>query len=107
MDPGTDHASIVAELFDFNDHTGGYAIGPIFFDYPTRATGSIWRIDGTFQTTIMVENTAQQDDQVTLKLFSDQGTFTKMFSVLGGGILKINVKELQQNASVPTFLRPF
>jgi hypothetical protein len=97
LDPHTDHASIVAELFDFSDRTGGYAIGPFFFAYPTRATGSIWRIDGTYQTTLMVENAAAKDDRVTLKLFFGSKVYSKTYAVGAGDLLKINVKELQQD----------
>jgi hypothetical protein len=96
LDPNTDHASIVAELFNFNDETGGFTIGPMFFAYPGRATQSIWRTDGTFQTTIMVENTAAQDDDVTVQLFSDSGTYTKSFPIPAGNLLKINLKQLQE-----------
>lgn len=42
-----------------------------------------------------MENTAAQDDQVSLKLFSEKGTYQKIFPVPAGGLLKINVKELQ------------
>lgn len=96
LDPNTDHASIVAELFNFDDKTGGFPIGPMFFAYPNRGTQSIWRTDGSFQTTIMVENTASQDDSLTLQLFSDQGTYSKTFPIPAGNLLKINLKELQQ-----------
>jgi hypothetical protein len=96
LDPGTDHASIVAELFNFNERNAGYAIGPVFFAYPTRGTKSVWRTDGTFQTTVMVENTANQDDSVRLQLFSDSGTYSKTFPIAAGALLKINLKELQQ-----------
>lgn len=100
LDPNSDHASIVAELFDFNDQTGGYTIGPMFFAYPGRATQSVWRTDGSFQTTIMVENTADKDDAVTVQLFSDSGTYSKTFPIAAGNLLKINLKQLQQE-SVP------
>jgi hypothetical protein len=97
LDPHTDHAAIVAELFNFSEQTGGYPIGPFFFAYPTRATGSLWRIDGTFQTTLMIENAADQDDEITLKLFSGQDAYVKKFPVSAGGLLKINLKQLQSN----------
>lgn len=97
LDPHTDHASIVAELSNFSDRTGGYAVGPFFFSYPTRATGSLWRIDGDFQTTLMIENTAPLDDEVTLKLFSERDAYNKTFPVPAGGLLKINVKQLQKD----------
>jgi hypothetical protein len=96
LDPNTDHASIVAELFDFNDQTGGYTIGPMFFSYPGRATQSIWRTDTGFQTTIMVENTADKDDAVVVQLFSESGTFTKTLPIRAGDLLKINLKQWQQ-----------
>jgi len=96
LDPNTDHASIVAELFDFDAQTGGFTIGPMFFAYPGRATQSIWRTDGSFQTTIMVENTAAQDDAVTVQLFSDSGTYSKTFPIAAGNLLKINLKQLQE-----------
>jgi hypothetical protein len=96
LDPNTDHASIVAELFDFNEQTGGYTIGPMFFSYPGRATQSIWRTDTGFQTTIMVENTADQEDAVVVQLFSESGTFTKTLPIRAGDPLKINLKQWQQ-----------
>jgi hypothetical protein len=95
LDPNTDHASIVAELFNFDEHSGGFTIGPMFFAYPGRATQSVWRTDGTFQTTIMVENTADQDDTLTLQLFSDAGKYVKTFPIHGGDLLKLNLKQLQ------------
>lgn len=95
LDPNTDHASIVAELFNFDERSGGFTIGPMFFAYPGRATQSVWRTDGSFQTTIMVENTADQDDTLTLQLFSDAGKYSKTFPIRGGDLLKINLKQLQ------------
>ena len=95
LDPNTDHASIVAELFNFDERSGGFTIGPMFFAYPGRATQSVWRTDGSFQTTIMVENAADQDDTLTLQLFSDAGKYSKTFPIHGGDLLKINLKELQ------------
>jgi hypothetical protein len=97
LDPNTDHASIVAELFNFDDRSGGFTIGPMFFAYPGRATQSVWRTDGTFQTTIMVENAAAQDDTLTLQLFSDAGKYVKTFPIKSGDLLKINLKQLQDN----------
>src|SRR6185437_9534553 len=76
--------------------TGGYTIGPMFFAYPGRATQSVWRTDGNFQTTIMVENTAAQDDPVKVQLFTDGGTYSKTFPISAGSLLKINLKQLQQ-----------
>jgi hypothetical protein len=99
LTPDTGRTSIVAELFNFNA-TGNYVVGPSFNSYPNRSTGSIWRTDGSFQTTIMIENTASQDDQVTLKLYSDQSTYQKTFNITAGNLLKINVRDLQQN-SIP------
>jgi hypothetical protein len=95
--PDSDHGGVIAELFNYNDKSRGYVIGPSFTAHPSRATSSIWRTDGTFQTTIMIENTATQDDQITAKLFSDAGTYEKTFPILAGGLIKINVKELQQS----------
>jgi hypothetical protein len=97
LDPNTDHASIVAELFNFDERSGGFTIGPMFFAYPGRATQSVWRTDGTFQTTIMVENAADQDDTLTLQLFSDAGKYVKTFPIRSGDLLKINLKQLQDN----------
>jgi hypothetical protein len=94
--PNTDHNSIVAELFNLSE-SNNFVVGPSFSSFPTRATGSIWRIDGSYQTTIMVENTVNATDNVTLKLFSDRGSYEKTFPVASGGILKINVRELLQN----------
>jgi hypothetical protein len=95
LDPNTDHASIVAELFNFDERSGGFTIGPMFFAYPGRATQSVWRTDGSFQTTIMVENAADQDDTLTLQLFSDAGKYSKTFPIRAGDLLKINLKQLQ------------
>ncbi|OAI56682.1 hypothetical protein AYO50_00410 [Acidobacteria bacterium SCGC AG-212-P17] len=97
LTPDTGRVSIVSELFNFSDG-GGYVVGPSFTSYPSRSTASIWRTDGTFQTSVVVENTAPQDDRVTLKLFSDNALYTKTFGIPAGGLLKINVKSLQQNA---------
>ncbi|HEV2987440.1 MAG TPA: hypothetical protein VG759_03290, partial [Candidatus Angelobacter sp.] len=96
--PDTKHVSIIAELFNFDANTISYVVGSSFSAHPSRATGSIWRIEGSFQTTIMIENTASEKDQVTLKLFSEGGSYTKNFGIPASGLLKINLKELQQNA---------
>lgn len=96
--PNTNHNSIVAELFNFNEATGGYVVGSSFTAHPTRATGAIWRIDGTYQTTIMVQNTAAEDDKVSLKLFSGTDTYNKSFPLGAGKLLKINLRQLQQEA---------
>lgn len=48
----------------------------------------------------MVENAAAQDDAVTVQLFSDSGTYSKTFPIAAGNLLKINLKQLQQE-SVP------
>ena len=77
--PDNDQGSMVAELFSFDEGTGGYVVGPSFSAYPNRGTASIWRTDGTYQTAITVENTATADDQVTLKLFSER-TYNKTYS---------------------------
>jgi len=45
----------------------------------------------------MVENTADQDDTLTLQLFSDAGKYVKTFPIRGGDLLKINLKQLQDN----------
>jgi hypothetical protein len=95
--PEKDRVSIVGEFFAFRERTGGYVVGPSLTSYPTRSLSSVWRIDGTFQTTIVVENTASEEDQVSLKLFSGQGAYIKSFAVPAGGLLKVNVKELQQD----------
>jgi hypothetical protein len=86
LTPDTGRTSIVAELFNFNA-SGNYVVGPSFNSYPSRSTGSIWRTDGSFQTTIMIENAASQDDRVTLKLYSDQSTYQKTFNVAAGNLL--------------------
>ncbi len=93
----TQHTSIVSELFNFNERTGSYVLGSSFLAHPARATSSIWRIDGTFQTTIAIENTADSDDKVNLTLFSDQGEYNKTFPIRAGALMKINLRELQQN----------
>jgi hypothetical protein len=95
--PDSDHNSIVAELLNFNDTTRGYVVGSSFSAHPSRTTGSIWRIDGSFQTTIVVENTSTKADKVSLKLFSDSQSYEKTFPIASGAVIKINVRELQQN----------
>lgn len=99
LSPDSGQVSIVGELFNFSEK-GGYVVGPSFTSYPSRATASIWRTDGGFQTTIVAENTAADDDQVTLKLFSEGRSYTKTFSAPADGLLKINIKQLQED-SVP------
>jgi hypothetical protein len=93
--PDSGRTSIVGELFNFSS-SGGYVVGPSFSSYPNRSTASIWRTDGTFQTTVMVSNSAD-DDRVTLRLYSDSGTYKKTFDIPAEGLLKINVRDLQQN----------
>jgi hypothetical protein len=95
--PDSDHNSIVAELLNFNDTTRGYVVGSSFSAHPSRATGSIWRIDGSFQTTVVVENTSTKADKISLKLFSDSQSYEKTFPIASGAVIKINVRELQQN----------
>src|SRR5262249_12971883 len=97
LTPDTSRTSIVAELFNVSD-SGSYVVGPSLNSYPTRSTTSIWRTDGSFQTTIMVENTAAEEDRVALRLYSSQSTYKKTFNVPAGNLLKINVRDLQQNA---------
>lgn len=96
LTPDTSRNSIVGELFNFSQ-TGGFVVGPSFTSYPTRSTSSIWKTDGTFQTTIMAENTADIADRLTLRLFSDHGQYVKTFDVPAGALIKINLKDLQQN----------
>lgn len=96
LTPDSGQVSIVGELFNFSQ-TGGYVVGPSLSSYPSRATSSIWRTDGSFQTTIMVENTAPEDDNVALRLYSDEKAYIKTFKVPAGKLLKINVRDLEQN----------
>lgn len=96
LTPDIDRTSIVGELFNFSQN-GGYVVGPSFTSYPNRATSSIWRTDGTFQTTIMIENTAAEDDRVAVHLYSERGQYTKTFDVSAGKLIKINLRDLQQN----------
>src|SRR5579884_3940885 len=101
--PDSGKISIVGELFNYDGNKGGYVVGPSFTSYPSRGTGSIWRTDGTFETTLMVQNTASEDDEVTLKLYPDSANpaetpYTKTFPIAPGGLLKINIKELQRDA---------
>jgi hypothetical protein len=98
LTPNTDHTSIVTELFNFDERNKGYVVGPSFGAHPMRSSSSIWRTDGTFQTTIMIENTADKADQVNMQLFSAQGSYEKLVDVPSQGMVKINIKELQQNA---------
>lgn len=94
--PNTDHTSIISELVNFDARTGGYVVGPSFGAHPMRSTSSIWRTDARYETTIMIENTAADDDQVSLKLFSEAGTFEKIIDIPSGGLVKVNLNELQQ-----------
>ncbi len=97
LTPNTDHTSIVSELFNYDEAKKGYVVGPSFGAHPMRSTSSIWRTDGTFQTTIMIENTADRDDQVTLQLFSGPDSYEKLIEVSKGALVKINLKDLQKN----------
>jgi hypothetical protein len=97
LTPDTGHTSIVGELFNFSQ-SGGYVVGPSFSSYPNRSTSSIWRTDGSFQTTVMVENTAAENDRMTLNLYSESGEYSKTFDVAAGKLIKINLRDLQQNA---------
>ncbi|HEY2915036.1 MAG TPA: hypothetical protein VGK21_16840 [Candidatus Angelobacter sp.] len=99
LTPDTGHNSIVGELFNFSQ-TGGFVVGPSFTSYPTRSTSSIWRTDGSFQTTIMAANTADIADRVKVRLFSEHGQYIKTFDMPAGQLIKINLRDLQQN-SVP------
>ena len=96
LTPDTGRNSIVGELFNFSQ-SGGYVVGPSFTSYPNRATSSIWRIDGSFQTTVMIENTAAENDKVAVHLYSERGQYTKTFDVPAGKLIKINLRDLQQN----------
>jgi hypothetical protein len=87
----------VAELYNFSQN-GGYVVGPSFNSYPTRSTSSNWRTDGSFQTTIVVENTEGTDDRLSLRLYSEHGLYSKSFPVSAGSLLKINLRDLQQKA---------
>lgn len=98
LSPDSGHTSIVGELFNFDEATKGYLVGSSFSSHPTRATESIWRLDGTFQTTIVVHNTAAQDDEVSLKIFSGGDTYEKLLPVPAGAVMKVNLKQLQQDA---------
>lgn len=98
--PDNELGNIVAELFNFDSKTGGYVVGPNFTSYPNHGTASVWRTDGTFETTVMVENTAAKEDQLSLTLYSGEVAYNKTFPIPAGGLLEINVKDLQQN-SVP------
>jgi hypothetical protein len=96
--PANNKGSIIAELFSFDGNTGGYVVGSSFTSYPSHSTSSIWRTDGTFQTEAAVENTADQNDVVTLKVFSQNGlSYLKKFPIAAGGLLDINLGQLQQD----------
>jgi hypothetical protein len=97
LKPDSNRNSIVAELFNVDETSNSYVVGSSFAAFPTRATGSIWRIDGSFQTTVMVQNTSSQADTLTVKLFSNQSDYIKTIPVPAGHIIKINIRELQQN----------
>ena len=45
----------------------------------------------------MIENTAAENDRVTMNLYSERGQYSKTFDVSPGKLLKINVRDLQQN----------
>lgn len=97
LTPNTSLNSVIGELFTFSEQDGGYASGSYFRAFPARGTESIWRTDGTFQTTIMLQNIAADEDQVTLKFFSDSSTYTKILKLPAGAITKISVKDLKLN----------
>jgi hypothetical protein len=98
LTPQSNGAAVIAELFNFNGSNGGYVVGPSFTAHPARATSGVWRTDGSFQTTLMVENAATQDDVMTVKLFGEGGIYEKDFPVAAGGLMKVNIGELQQDA---------
>jgi len=83
----TGRNSIVGELFNLSS-SGGYVVGPSLTSYPARSTSSIWRTDGSFQTTIMVQNAAEEGDRVSLRLYSDRGTYKKTFNVPAGNLVR-------------------
>jgi IPT/TIG domain len=99
LQPSAPSGSIVAELFSFDGSTGGYVVGPSFTSYPAHGTASAWRIDGGFTTTAIVGSAATQDDKLVLKLYSAAGLYSKTFAVPAGGLVSINVKQLQQDAT--------
>src|SRR5262249_41022499 len=93
------HPSLVAELFDYDERSGGYPSASSLASYPTRATGSIWRLDGTFRTTLAIENTASVDDQVRLRLFAGDETYEKVVDVPALGLARIDLKELRASGA--------
>jgi hypothetical protein len=97
LDPDSNQAAVIGELFNFNDNGPGYVVGPSFTAHPARATAALWRTDGTFQTTIVIQNTGQ-DDQMTVKIFSEGASWERAFDIRSGGMTKINLKQIQQDA---------
>ncbi len=94
--PQSDQNSIIAEMLNYNEETGGYVVASSFSAFPNRGTGSIWRLDGTFQTTLMVENTSSDSDEMTLRLFSGDLAYEKTYPIAAGQIIKISFRDLLQ-----------
>jgi hypothetical protein len=96
--PADNHSFFAGELFNFDSGTTRYVIGPSFTSYPTHGVGSVWRTDGTFQTSIVVENTGTEADTVVLKVYWDGGSYIKAFPIGAGDLLNIDLRQLQQDA---------
>ena len=89
------HPTVIGELFNFNGRTGGFVVGPSFTARASRGTTTFWRTDGTFQTALLIENTADQGDDVNITVNSITGIATKTLFVPAGGLLRVSVKDLQ------------
>ena len=93
--------SVIAELTNL-DVGGGYVLGSSFSGHPSRGVGgTFWRIDGDWQSIITLTNAATTEDDISVELFYEGGSYRlPMITVAGGGIAFINLKELQ-NRGMP------
>ncbi len=94
--PNTTRQSAIGELFNYSDN-GGYVVGPSFTTHPARGTTSLWRIDGTFQTEIAIENAADTTDTVNLTFYSDSASYTKTIEIPAGELVRLSVRDLIQS----------
>jgi hypothetical protein len=87
---------IVAELTNYDDQTLAYVVGPSFTAHPARGTTTEWRIDGSFDTVISLENVAPADDDVSITLISDSGSeYRRQLHMAPGALTRVSVKQWQ------------
>jgi hypothetical protein len=94
------NGSLVAEMTNL-DSGGGYVLGSSFSGHPARgAGGTFWRIDGDWQTIVTLTNAARTEDDVTIELFYDGGSYRlPPIKVAAGNMTTVNVKELQRTGT--------